>query len=99
MFIETFFSKFVFILEIKLSDVLIYTINSSVTGNSSILPTAVKVAEAVNDAEAPTSKPPIAVKEADAVKEAEALLISLPDTEHVPLAESDADANLFTFPT
>jgi len=94
---ETFSSKSVFIVQIKLSDVLIYTINSSVTGNSSILPTAVKVAEAVNEAEPPISKPPVAVKEADAVKEAEALLISLPDTEHDPLAESDADANLLTF--
>jgi hypothetical protein len=93
---ETFSSKSVFIVQIKLSDVLIYTINSSVTGNSSILPIAVKVAEAVNVAEAPISKPPDAVKVADAVKEAEAFFSNLPELEHDPLAESDADANLFT---
>ena len=98
VFIETFFSKSVFMLEIKLSDVLIYTINSSVISNWFISPVALSVADAANEAVAPMSKPPIADKEAVAVKEAEAPLITLPDAEHVPLAESDAEANLFTFP-
>ena len=99
VFIETFFSKSVFMLEIKLSDVLIYTINSSVISNWFISPVTLSVAEPVNEAFAPILKPPIADKEAVADKEAEAPLITLPDAEHVLLAESDAEASLFTFAT
>ena len=97
VFMEAVSSKSVFILQIKLSDVLIYTINSSVISNWSISAVALSVAEAVNEAAPCMLKPPIADKEPVAVKEAEAPLVTLPDAEHAPLAESDTDANLFTF--
>ena len=98
VFMEAVSSKSVFILQIKLSDVLIYTINSSVISNWFISAVALSVADAANEAVALISKPPIADKEAVAVKEAEVPLTTLPDAEHVPLTESDAEANLFTFP-
>ena len=85
VFIDTFFSKSVFMLEIKLSDVLIYTINSSVISNWSISAVALSVAEAVNEAAPCMLKPPIADKEPVAVKEAEAPLVTLPDAEHAPV--------------
>ena len=97
VFMEAVSSKSVFILQIKLSDVLIYTINSSVISNWFISAVASSVADAVNEAAPCISNPPNADKEAEAVKEAAASLDTLPDAEHAPLAESDADANLSTF--
>ncbi len=50
VFMEAVSSKSVFILQIKLSDVLIYTINSLVISNWFISAVASSVAEAVNEA-------------------------------------------------
>ena len=74
VFIDTFFSKSVFMLEIKLSDVLIYTINSSVISNWSISAVASSVADAVNEAAPCISNPPNADKEAEAVNSVANLL-------------------------